>query len=231
MKLKHFSTIAMMVMLISLLSENAYTQLVPSTSLPRLDPQLLNYGGSWDHFPPSSWTKCQLAFGWYYNQRYAHWIGTRHDAGTTRRNALDFYLWKPGNSTTALGTNHVMSITGNGLALGNIWEVPTGYIMKAVGNILVDGFIECEKLEIKSISADFVFADDYQLPKLWEVDQFINENKHLPGIPPASETKQGVDLGEFTQTLLQKIEELTLYVIDQQKQIEDLQNKLDSLHQ
>jgi len=75
--------------------------------------------------------------------------------------------------------------------------------------------------------ADFVFAPDYRLRPLSEVEQFIAANRHLPEIAPADEMAQnGVNMGEFQIQLLQKIEELTLYVIEQQKQIEELREEL-----
>ena len=76
-------------------------------------------------------------------------------------------------------------------------------------------------------TADFVFEDDYELRPLHEVEQFINQNKHLPEIPSAKEmeSEDGIGLAELNKLLLQKIEELTLYMIEQQKQIEELTNQ------
>ena len=73
---------------------------------------------------------------------------------------------------------------------------------------------------------DFVFDNDYKLMNLYELESFINKNKHLPNVPSANEVeKQGnVDLGELNTILLQKVEELTRYIIDLQKQIDELKN-------
>lgn len=66
--------------------------------------------------------------------------------------------------------------------------------------------------------ADYVFADSYHLPTLQEVESFLLTNKHLPEIPSATEVKEeGIELGEMDAKLLQKIEELTLYTIAQEK--------------
>jgi hypothetical protein len=71
-----------------------------------------------------------------------------------------------------------------------------------------------------------MFGQNLQ-PSLTEVATYIEENKHLPNVPSAAEVEQnGVDLGEMDKILLQKVEELTLYVIQQQKQIEALQSEL-----
>ena len=77
---------------------------------------------------------------------------------------------------------------------------------------------------------DFVFAPEYKLPALSETEAYIKENGHLPEIPSAKEVEEnGVSLGEMQGKLLQKIEELTIYTIEQQKLIEDLQKRLVEL--
>ncbi len=89
--------------------------------------------------------------------------------------------------------------------------------------LTVGGKIEAEEIEVKDVGADFVFDEDYNLRSLGEVESFIKENGHLPEVAPASETKEGVNLGEFNQLLLQKVEELTLYIIEQEKRIQELE--------
>ena len=77
---------------------------------------------------------------------------------------------------------------------------------------------------------DYVFHKDYQLPALPALEQFIQQNKHLPGIPAAEEVQQkGLDLGENQAVLLKKIEELTLYIIEQNKQIRELQQQMEAI--
>ncbi len=95
-------------------------------------------------------------------------------------------------------------------------------------------FFECSQagqVKAKSIKvtlsgwSDFVFDNDRHLPSLSEVENYIKNNRHLPDIPSAKEVEDnGVDLGEMNAKLLQKVEELTLYVIDLQKQIDELKN-------
>lgn len=77
---------------------------------------------------------------------------------------------------------------------------------------------------------DFVFKSDYQLPSLEEVEKHINTKGHLENIPSEKEVEEeGVDLVSIDAKLLQKIEELTLYLIEQNKQIEALQEKVRNL--
>jgi hypothetical protein len=73
---------------------------------------------------------------------------------------------------------------------------------------------------------DYVFEDSYNLLELSEVEQFINKNKHLPGIPSASEVEaNGIDIGDMQSKLLLKIEELTLYIIKLEKRILEIEGK------
>lgn len=70
--------------------------------------------------------------------------------------------------------------------------------------------------------SDFVFYDEYELATLNEVEDFIDENGHLKDIPSEKEVlREGIDLTEMDSKLLQKIEELTLYLIDQNKQLQN----------
>jgi hypothetical protein len=95
--------------------------------------------------------------------------------------------------------------------------------------LYVAGKIIATEVEVKNVGADFVFEKDYKLKSLEEVETYINENQHLPGIAPASETTKGVELARFNTMLLQKVEELTLYAITQQKFIQEMQARLDKL--
>jgi hypothetical protein len=95
----------------------------------------------------------------------------------------------------------------------------------------VRGKIIADEVEIKvNKSADFVFSSNYNLKSLLELENFIKENKHLPDIPSEKEMqKDGLNINEMQIKLLQKIEELTLYIIEQDKQNKDLQKQIDEL--
>lgn len=99
------------------------------------------------------------------------------------------------------------------------------------GNALLQGKLEVKEIKITlTPTADFVFEDNYDLPKLEEVAKHIKEKKHLPEIASAKVMeKEGVNVGEFQIKLLQKIEELTLYVIEQNKQLKNQQEKIEKL--
>jgi len=77
---------------------------------------------------------------------------------------------------------------------------------------------------------DYVFKKDYALPALSDVKTFIDQNKHLPEIPSEQEiAKDGQNLGEMNKLLLKKVEELTLYLIEKDKQDKELREQLDEL--
>lgn len=107
-------------------------------------------------------------------------------------------------------------------------NIPSGY------KLVVGGKILAEEVRIKLIKdwADYVFEPDYRLKSLPEVEAFIHANHRLPDIPSAGDVaERGIDLGRMQSTLLAKIEELTLYVIEQKKDLETLRGKVMQLEQ
>ncbi len=94
----------------------------------------------------------------------------------------------------------------------------TGYKLSVSGKVI------CEELKVllRASWPDFVFNNDYKPMDLSELDAFIQTNKHLPGIAPAAELeKDGVEVGEMQRLMMQKIEELTLYIIELKKENEE----------
>ena len=107
-------------------------------------------------------------------------------------------------------------------------NIPSGYKLVVGGNILA------EEVRIKLIKdwPDYVFEPDYRLKSLREVEAFIHDHHHLPDIPSATDVaKGGIELGHMQSTLLAKIEELTLYVIEQKKDLEALRSQVTQLRQ
>jgi hypothetical protein len=78
---------------------------------------------------------------------------------------------------------------------------------------------------------DYVFEKDYNLPSIYDLENYININKHLPGIPSAQEIKQneGFEVGDMQQKLTKVVEEQALYIIDLQKQLDELKKRLENL--
>jgi hypothetical protein len=102
----------------------------------------------------------------------------------------------------------------------------TGYMLSVNGKIISEEV----RVELDVNWPDYVFKQDYKLPSLKQVENFIQKNNHLPGIPSAAQVKkEGIELGDMNKRLLEKIEELTLYLIQQNKEIETLRTKVSSL--
>ena len=96
--------------------------------------------------------------------------------------------------------------------------------------VVVENTIRAQELIVETTGADFVFADDYQLRPLNEVKTFIQENKHLPEVQSAQEMQEnGVSVSELQTKLLQKIEELTLYIIQQEERIKQQELRIKIL--
>lgn len=97
--------------------------------------------------------------------------------------------------------------------------------------LTVAGNIYAREVKVAvTAGADFVFDDDYKSLTLKETEQFIKINKHLPGILPADKMiKDGLDLSEMNIKLLQKIEELTLHLIEQDKRLQKQEAEIESL--
>ncbi len=104
---------------------------------------------------------------------------------------------------------------------GTPMSIPAGYRL-----VVQDGIItEKVKVAIRNLTdwADYVFEPTYSLMPLSEVEKFVKENKHLPNVPSADEmVEKGVEVGKTSKMFMEKIEELTLYMIEMKKEIEAL---------
>lgn len=121
-----------------------------------------------------------------------------------------------------------MMIKANGKVLIGTTKIPTPGTYK----LFVEEGILTEKVKIANVSssdwADYVFADDYELNSVQEVEAFINENKHLPNVPSAKEVSEnGINVAEMDATLLRQIEELWLHVIELKKENAELKAKVE----
>lgn len=115
----------------------------------------------------------------------------------------------------------ILNDVGGNVAIGT--ADAKGYKLAVNGQAIFEGV----KVKLLPNWPDYVFKRDYRLMPLAELEKFIQQNNHLPGIPAAAEVeKEGIDLGSNQAALLKKIEELTLYIIEQNKRIEKVEAQL-----
>lgn len=183
------------------------------------------YDNSWIYFSPnagmSTTTKYKpkvnygLAFTWNYSGSDGESI--INYSGESSSSRLDF--------TSFNGTDLIteMTLKRGSLGIGTI-QIPDSFKLAVAGKIIA------EEVVVKVQSnwwPDYVFHQDYRLKPLHEVEQFVRTNKHLPSIPSAAQVEEkGLSMGEMQNKLLQKVEELTLYIIEQQKQIDQQNEKI-----
>ncbi len=122
--------------------------------------------------------------------------------------------------------NDLLALRGAGLAV-NINRLPQGYRFAVNGRALATGM----KIQAFNNWPDYVFEPDYKLSPLNELEVFIKKNKHLPNVPSAAQVAKdkGFDVATINKVLLEKVEELTLYTIAQEKKIAAQQEQLTAL--
>lgn len=152
-------------------------------------------------------------------------------------NAKGLQLWVSTNSSIidAEGTNSLKLQTAgiDRVFIANSGNVGIGTNVIGSHKLAVEGSIGAREVKVESQGwSDFVFNDDYELQDLATLESYILQNKHLPAIPSEKEIiTNGINLGEMDKLLLQKIEELTLYLIEQNKQLLLQQDKIEKLEE
>lgn len=130
------------------------------------------------------------------------------------------------NASSGSGYRNDLIIKADGRVCIGTTTAATGYALN------VNGKAVCTEVLVEALASwpDYVFSKDYELLSLRELDKSIKTSGHLPGIPSAAEIeKNGILLGDMQTKLLLKIEELTLYTIEQDRKIEELQKKVEAL--
>jgi hypothetical protein len=186
------------------------------------DPSTVNYGGMYDGttgIKVKSFTDFKFA------------------PGTTTSYHRSYLFYDPNvNDRQYFYAPRVDLVNGNEPSIENLLgtsSANSGYFPGKVGiqttnpgnyELAVNGKIRAKEVRVEAAWSDFVFEKDYPLLPLKDVATFIEKNKHLPDVPSEAEIqKNGVELGKVHSKLLQKIEELTLYIIKQEQRIDDLE--------
>ena len=139
------------------------------------------------------------------------------------------------HNSSSMTADLVFVTKGNGSYSEKLRIVGNGNVGIGVVNpankLEVNGTLRAEKIICDPDAwADFVFDADYELMPLANVEQYIHSHRHLPEIPTTAEvTQNGIELGEINAKLLQKVEELTLYLIEQNRQNQRQQEKIEAL--
>lgn len=133
-----------------------------------------------------------------------------------------------GNGLTTIGNGplykKVLEVDGMA-AVGNLQIGPTP--LPAGYRLSVNGKMICEEVDVLNIGVwpDYVFSPTYPLKPLNELEQYVAQERHLPGVPSAEEAAEGIGLAAMNRALLEKVEELTLYILELNKRMEALENK------
>jgi len=113
-----------------------------------------------------------------------------------------------------------------GIGLSSLADIPTGYLLVVDGNVIAEEV----RVELSGDWPDYVFQDNYQLRSIEELKQSIRENGHLPGIPSASEVENtGLHLGDMQKRMMEKIEELSLYIIQLNDENKALKTEMEHI--
>lgn len=165
-------------------------------------------------------------YGWGNGQDYSGVVyGVQGYASGTDGTRVGVYGSASGGTTNwasyFVGSNYM----SGDLRIGTT-SAATGYLLS------VNGKIACEEVLVQDMGSwpDYVFKPDYKLRSLEELEASIQENGHLPGIPSASEVEsKGLNIGEMQKNVVEKVEELTLYTIEQNKMLKELKNEIELL--
>ncbi|OJJ19845.1 hypothetical protein BKI52_15295 [marine bacterium AO1-C] len=148
--------------------------------------------------------------------------------GDTDAADMEFYHGARGSETLSMkieGTNGVVAIGTTNYDASSADPTYKLYVASGIRT-------EAVQIDAETNWPDYVFANDYKLNPLNEVEAFIQKNSHLPNVPSAKEVNEkGINVVEMDATLLRKIEELTLYTIQQNKQIKSLNQANQALLQ
>jgi len=157
----------------------------------------------------------------YDNTRFAYQF-THTPSASATADYLAFQVYNPGGGNV---TPYAISINGFG-NVGVGTNNTQGYMLAVAGSVIATSMT----VKLQANWPDYVFKKNFHLPTLAETAAYINQNHHLPEIPSEQEiAKNGLNLGEMNKLLVKKVEELTLYLIELNKKVEQQQKEIEQL--
>lgn len=204
----------------------------------------------WDINTTRSTCPNECTSGMNFESDYFKFTGKFATKGTTSLDVRDHFLYINVTDDMAikiLQQNSIPTISGDSRGERCPLQFSAKEYTFKKGKMKVEGSIECKgemkvtQIDTKDIrtnditvdmnnAADYVFDENYDLKSLGDVENFVKNNKHLPGVPSATEmAENGMSLAEMSNILLQKVEELTLHMIEMNKQINYLKEENESL--
>ncbi|MCW3463533.1 hypothetical protein [Chitinophaga nivalis] len=205
-------------------SPSAKLQVIGQLKVENANNTHAQFGNYWPLYAISNWPN--VGFNAYFDGGWKYGAGSAGNyAGSLALNPVtgDYTFYgsgTTGNAGSAFANIPLFVIKQNG-------NVTIGNPAAATYKLTVEGSIGATALNIKSAGAkQSVFNNDYKLPPLADVEKHILTNKSLPGI---ASNQTDIELGQANKILVQKVEELTLYIIQQQSDIKALQQKVSAL--
>lgn len=132
------------------------------------------------------------------------------------------FFFYPGNVGVGVSTPTAKFHVGGNVMIGS-GSPATGYQLSVNGKVICTE----AKVQLTASWPDYVFAASYKKPTLYEIEDYINQHKHLPNIPSAAEVeKDGLLLGDMQKRMMEKVEELTLYLIEIKKENDLLKKRV-----
>jgi hypothetical protein len=172
-----------------------------------------------------------LNFGYFVkNQQNIFFIGNNGNIGIGKTNPTS--TLDVNGLFQALGATINGALSANSAAIDGALTANSATIDGAITatSVTIDGLVCAKEVRVSNAGApcwpDYVFNKDYTLTPLHELEQFITENQHLPNVPSVAEVEEnGVELGEMNAILLQKMEELTIYIIQLENRLSEVESR------
>jgi hypothetical protein len=185
-----------------------------------------NYGMTYSNFGTTAAGLPGISLAGYYGVNF--YTGASEKMRLNGNGNLGIGTTTPTEKLDIVGSSKISGKVGIGGVTTMTFPSTSPY---ASYNLFVKGGIASDEVRValNASWADYVFAKDYNLKPLSEVEAFITANKHLPNVPSAAQVKEeGLALGDMSRIQQEKIEELTLYIIAQNKRIEALEAKMNT---